>query len=66
MIPGAYPALGGRTLPEGGDIGDSGDRLAQLLATLLRNSGSAEMWAHGLVGMVRSTAEWWLDHRAAA
>ena len=30
------------------------------------NSGSAEMWAHGLVGMVHSTAEWWLDHRTVS
>lgn len=47
------------------------ERIAQLLATLLRDElrlrgqdvGGAEVWAHGLVGMVHSTAEWWLDHR---
>jgi AcrR family transcriptional regulator len=46
-------------------------RIAQLLATVLRDemrlrgldSGGVEVWAHGLVGMVHSTAEWWLDHR---
>jgi hypothetical protein len=46
----------------------------QLLATLLgdqlrlrgQESGGAEVWAHGLVGMVESTAEWWLDHRTTS
>jgi AcrR family transcriptional regulator len=46
-------------------------QIAQLLAMLLgdelrmrgRDSGGAEVWAHGLVGMVYGTAEWWLDHR---
>jgi AcrR family transcriptional regulator len=49
-------------------------RIAQLLATVLGDelrlrgldSGGAEVWAHGLVGMVHSTAEWWLDHRTVS
>jgi Tetracyclin repressor-like, C-terminal domain len=31
-----------------------------------QDSGGAEVWAHGLVGMVQCTAEWWLDHRTTA
>jgi AcrR family transcriptional regulator len=50
------------------------ERIAQLLATLLgdelrsrgRDSGGAEVWARGLVGMVHRTAEWWLDHRTTS
>jgi AcrR family transcriptional regulator len=46
-------------------------RIARILATVLEdelrlrglNDGGVEVWAHGLVGMVHSTAEWWLDHR---
>ena len=46
-------------------------RIAALLATLFgerlraegRDSGGAEAWAHGLVGMVQSAGEWWLDRR---
>jgi Tetracyclin repressor-like, C-terminal domain len=24
---------------------------------------TADVWAHGLVGFVQNTAEWWLEHR---
>jgi AcrR family transcriptional regulator len=49
-------------------------RIAQLPATLLgdelrlrgQDSGGAEVWAQGLVGMVHSTAEWWLGHRTVS
>ena len=42
--------------------------LARLLGDYLRSfsmdSGAAEPWAHGLVGLVQSTAEWWLERRS--
>ena len=49
-------------------------RIAQLLAAVLGeelgkrglDSGGVEVWAHGLVGMVHSAAEWWLDHRTVS
>lgn len=52
-------------------VEDVRGRIAALLATLLgerlraegRDSGGAEAWAHGLVGMVQSAGEWWLDRR---
>jgi hypothetical protein len=28
------------------------------------DSGAAEPWAHGIVGMVQNTGEWWLDRRS--
>jgi hypothetical protein len=28
-----------------------------------RDSGGAEPIAHGIVGMVHSAADWWLDHQ---
>ena len=45
--------------------------IAGLLATLLGermrglglDSGGAEAWAHGLVGMVQSAGDWWLERR---
>lgn len=53
-------------------VGNVRARIAQLLATQLggelrrrgQDSGGAEVWAHGLVGMVHSTAEWWLQHHS--
>ena len=42
--------------------------LARLLGDYLRrfgmDSGSAEPWAYGLVGLVQSTAEWWLERQS--
>ncbi len=42
--------------------------LARLLGDYLRtfamDSGPAEPWAHGLVGMVQNTGEWWLERRS--
>jgi AcrR family transcriptional regulator len=41
--------------------------LAQLIGTRLRNagqdSGGAEAYAYGLVGMVESAGDWWLERR---
>jgi hypothetical protein len=28
------------------------------------DSDAAEPWAHGIVGMVQTTGEWWLDRRS--
>ncbi|GAY13264.1 transcriptional regulator, tetr family [Pseudonocardia sp. N23] len=47
------------------------DQIARLLAVLIgerlraagRDSGGAEVWAHGLVGMVQSAGDWWLERR---
>ncbi|MGH3712675.1 MAG: TetR/AcrR family transcriptional regulator [Micromonosporaceae bacterium] len=42
--------------------------LAMLLGDYLRSlnmdSGAAEPWAYGLVGMVQNTGEWWLERRS--
>ncbi|AUI63664.1 TetR/AcrR family transcriptional regulator [Amycolatopsis sp. BJA-103] len=42
--------------------------LTALLGDYMRmfnmDSGAAEPWAHGIVGMVQSTGEWWLDRRS--
>jgi len=41
--------------------------LSQLIGARLRaagqDSGGAEAWAHGLVGMVQSAGDWWLERR---
>lgn len=45
-------------------------RISTVLAQLLRaymdlfgtDIGPAEPWAHGMVGMVQSAGDWWLDH----
>jgi AcrR family transcriptional regulator len=50
---------------------DARQRIAGLLATLLGerlratglDSGGAEAWAQGLVGMVQSAGDWWLERR---
>ena len=52
-------------------VEDVQGRIAALLATLIgerlraegRDSGGAEAWARGLIGMVQSAGEWWLDRR---
>lgn len=42
--------------------------VARLLGDYLRmlrmDSGAAEPWAHGLVGLAHNTAEWWLERRS--
>ncbi|MEU6643680.1 TetR/AcrR family transcriptional regulator [Saccharomonospora sp. NPDC046836] len=42
--------------------------LTALLGDYMRrfnmDSGAAEPWAHGIVGMVQNTGEWWLDKRS--
>ncbi len=37
-----------------------GDRLRQAGV----DSGGAEPWAHGIVGMVQAAADWWIDRRS--
>ncbi len=45
--------------------------IARMLATIIGerlratglDSGGAEAWAHGLVGMVQSVGDWWLERR---
>jgi AcrR family transcriptional regulator len=52
-------------------VDDARQQIARLLATLigdgLRNrdldSGGAEAWAQGLVGMVQSAGDWWVERR---
>ncbi|MCW0216213.1 MAG: TetR/AcrR family transcriptional regulator [Pseudonocardia sp.] len=52
-------------------VEDTQDRIARLLAVLIgerlraagQDSGGAEVWALGLVGMVRSAGDWWLERR---
>jgi AcrR family transcriptional regulator len=42
--------------------------LTALLGDYMRmfnmDSGAAEPWAYGIVGMVQNTGEWWLDRRS--
>ena len=44
-----------------------GNALAALLGDYLRafdmDSGAAEPWGHGIVGMVQNVSEWWLERR---
>ncbi|MFP5068584.1 TetR family transcriptional regulator [Pseudonocardia nantongensis] len=52
-------------------VEDVRGRIGALLATMIgerlraegRDSGGAEPWAQGLIGMVQSAGEWWLDRR---
>jgi AcrR family transcriptional regulator len=52
-------------------VEDVRGNIAALLATIFgerlraegRDSGGAEAWAYGLVGMVQSAGDWWLDRR---
>jgi AcrR family transcriptional regulator len=37
--------------------------LGDYLRALNMDSGGAEPWAHGIVGMVQNVSEWWLDRR---
>ncbi|MEU6697931.1 TetR/AcrR family transcriptional regulator [Pseudonocardia sp. NPDC046786] len=52
-------------------VEDVRGRIGALLATLIgerlradgRDSGGAEVWALGLIGLVQAAGEWWLDRR---
>lgn len=52
-------------------VDDAREQIARLIATLLGerlrelelDSGGAEAWAQGLVGMVQSAGDWWLERR---
>jgi AcrR family transcriptional regulator len=52
-------------------VDDAREQIARLLATLIGerlrssglDSGGAEAWAQGLVGMVQSAGDWWLERR---
>lgn len=52
-------------------VDDARGQIARLLATLIGgrlrelelDSGGAEAWAQGLVGMVQSAGDWWLERR---
>lgn len=52
-------------------VEDAREHIARMLATLLGDrmrargvdSGGAEAWAQGLVGMVQSAGDWWLERR---
>lgn len=52
-------------------IEDTRERIAQMLAALIRarlaergrDASGADAWAQGLVGMVQSAGDWWLERR---
>jgi AcrR family transcriptional regulator len=52
-------------------VDDAREQIARLLTTLLvrrlgatgRDTAGAEVWAQGLVGMVQSAGDWWLERR---
>jgi AcrR family transcriptional regulator len=50
-----------------GVIGDIGQRVALVLGEQLReaglDSGAAEPWAFGIVGMVHQAGDWWVERR---
>ncbi|GAB3154826.1 TetR/AcrR family transcriptional regulator [Amycolatopsis sp. NPDC004378] len=59
--------------PAGSDVvAEDKELIATALTALLgdymrmfnMDSGAAEPWAHGIVGMVQNTGEWWLDRRS--
>lgn len=66
----ARKSVGGK--PVGADVvAEDKQLIATALTALLgdymrmlnMDSGAAEPWAHGIVGMVQNTGEWWLDKR---
>jgi AcrR family transcriptional regulator len=52
-------------------VDDTREQIARTLATIIGerlrsaglDSGGAEAWAHGLVGMVQNAGDWWLERR---
>jgi hypothetical protein len=52
-------------------VAEDKELIAQALSTLLGDylramsldSGAAEPWAHGIVGMVQNVSEWWLERK---
>ncbi|OZM84337.1 TetR family transcriptional regulator [Pseudonocardia sp. MH-G8] len=52
-------------------VEDAREQIARMLATIIGerlralglDSGGAEAWAQGLVGMVQSAGDWWLERR---
>jgi AcrR family transcriptional regulator len=52
-------------------VDDAREQIARMLATIIGermraaglDSGGAEAWAQGLVGMVQSAGDWWLERR---
>lgn len=63
-LPAAAP---GSELSVGNFLAQVGDQVAVILGEQLRaaglDSGGAEPMAHGIVGMVHSAGDWWLDRR---
>lgn len=66
-------AHGTGSRPTGADVvAEDKEVIATTLSTLLgdymrmfgMDSGAAEPWAYGIVGMVQNTGEWWLDRRS--
>jgi AcrR family transcriptional regulator len=74
-FPNLYRLLVRRSIGEGSDVvTEDKEVIAAALATLLgdymrafqMDSGAAEPWAHGIVGMVQNVGEWWLERRTMA
>ncbi|TCP49272.1 TetR family transcriptional regulator [Tamaricihabitans halophyticus] len=72
-FPNVYRFITGRHLPAESDVvHEDKEMIAAALATLLgdymrafnMDSGGAEPWAHGIVGLVQNTADWWLDRQS--
>jgi len=77
--PNLYRLLARRSFsgkPVGAEVSDVVAEDKELIATTLTallgdymrmfnmDSGAAEPWAHGIVGMVHNTGEWWLDRQS--
>jgi AcrR family transcriptional regulator len=73
-FPNLYRLLVRRSIGESDVVTEDKEVIAAALATLLGDymrafqldSGPAEPWAHGIVGMVQNVGEWWLERRTMA
>jgi AcrR family transcriptional regulator len=76
-FPNLYRLLVRRSLGEASDsdvVAEDKEVIAAALATLLGDymrafqldSGAAEPWAYGIVGMVQNVGEWWLERKTMA
>ncbi|MQA10799.1 MAG: TetR family transcriptional regulator [Pseudonocardiaceae bacterium] len=75
-FPNLYRFMTGRYFPErpvdSDVVREDKEMIAAALATLLgdymrafnMDSGAAEPWAHGIVGLVQNTTEWWLERQS--
>lgn len=67
-----HPAHSGDRLPDADIVHEDKEAIATAVTAVLGDylrafaldSGAAEPWAHGVVGLVQNTGEWWLNRRS--